>query len=307
MSRFSLTSKGTYPSARGCRRLHAQAPPLRSTFKAGAVAVVHAAAAGGNLPRTWSNPGGLVLTEVVAGKLWAAERPFVWNGIDVGGKMAVVRCANGGLWVHSPVALDAELEAELAAIGEVEHIVSPNFEHVKYAPQWIEAYPNAIAYACPGLQEVAPEIPYTASILSSGSSTPPDTWPSEIEACWLDYETNPFTSKPFFNEVVFFHRPTLTLLVTDAFWNYPQENVPAGTVFWKKGMDKVYLPFYRKLMVKGREAAFEAAMNKISSWPFERLLPCHGTVIECGARDAFEAHMLEGIPQAGHVEQTALT
>jgi len=252
------------------------------------------------LPSTWSNPKGEVLSEIVPGKLWAAQRAFVWNGIDVGGKMAVVRCEDGGLWVHSPVALDADLKAELAAIGDVAHIVSPNFEHVKYAPEWIKAFPDANAYGCPGLQADKPDIAYTATI----GSTIPETWPSEIEACFLDFESNPFTGKPFFNEVVFFHRLTKTFMVTDAFWNYPQDNVPASTVFWKKGMDKVYLPFYRKLMLKGKEEAFYRAMDTIREWPFERVLPCHGTVIETGARAAFEDHMLKGIPQDGQLGST---
>ena len=120
----------------------------------------------GPLPETWSNPRGLVLTEIVPGMVWAAERPFVWNGIDVGGRMAVVKMTDkvepsrtfppmveereddtiivrggnygwlpkteeGGLWVHSPVALDALLNTALAGIGDVQHVVSPNFEHVK--------------------------------------------------------------------------------------------------------------------------------------------------------------------------------
>jgi hypothetical protein len=38
----------------------------------------------------------------------------VWNGIDVGGKMAVVKLNDGSLWVHSPVELDTALAAELA-------------------------------------------------------------------------------------------------------------------------------------------------------------------------------------------------
>lgn len=32
---------------------------------------------------TWSNRGGQDLVQVT-GNVWCAERPFVWNGIDVG-------------------------------------------------------------------------------------------------------------------------------------------------------------------------------------------------------------------------------
>jgi len=39
-------------------------------------------------------------------------------------------------------------------------------------------------------------------------------------------------------KVVFFHRPTKSLITADLFWNYPTE-VPFGTRAWKWGMDKV--------------------------------------------------------------------
>lgn len=49
--------------------------------------------------------------------------------------MAVLRLSDGSLWVHSPVELDDDLAAALAELGEVKHIVSPNFEHTKFAQQ----------------------------------------------------------------------------------------------------------------------------------------------------------------------------
>jgi hypothetical protein len=54
-------------------------------------------------------------------ELWVAERPFTWNGIDVGGKMAVARLSDGSLWVHSPVGLDDALRSELA--GPQSHLI----------------------------------------------------------------------------------------------------------------------------------------------------------------------------------------
>ena len=47
--------------------------------------------------------------------------------------MAVVKLKNGELWVHSPIDLDEETKKEIDALGEVKHIVSPNYEHLKYA------------------------------------------------------------------------------------------------------------------------------------------------------------------------------
>ena len=45
------------------------------------------------LPRTWSNRWGLTITPIATG-MWAAERPFLWNGIDVGGRSVICRMAS---------------------------------------------------------------------------------------------------------------------------------------------------------------------------------------------------------------------
>ena len=183
--------------------------------------------------------------------MFACARPFVWNSIDVGGRMAVVKLANGDLWVHSPVELDARTRDAIDALGgKVAHVVSPNYEHVKYAKQWKLAYPDATLYGCPGLRTKKPDIPYDCEV----STVAPEAWLGEFEVAWFDSERAPVVDEPFFNEVVFFHKPTKSLMVTDVFWNYPSAtidgvDVPFGTKAWKFGMDKVYAPFYRRAMV----------------------------------------------------------
>lgn len=82
---------------------------------------------------------GRVLTQH-SEKVWAAERPFAWLGIDVNGRGAVIKLSDGSLWVHSPVNLDPELKAAVDALGTVKYIVTPNYEHNKFAPQ--------VSFAC---------------------------------------------------------------------------------------------------------------------------------------------------------------
>lgn len=139
---------------------------------------------------TFTNSDGEVLKQL-SNNVWAADRPFMWNGIDVGalqacpymtltcatedtcqsrlqfeilpmqscscaclylsarvaccmnmggtfnagGRMAVLRLSDGSIWVHSPVELDDALADALRELGDVKHIVSPNYEHTKYAQQ----------------------------------------------------------------------------------------------------------------------------------------------------------------------------
>ena len=52
-----------------------------------------------------------------------------------GGRMVVLRLSDGSIWVHSPVDVDDDLAAALAELGEVKHIVTPNYEHTKFAQQ----------------------------------------------------------------------------------------------------------------------------------------------------------------------------
>ncbi|CAK9071123.1 TBC1 domain family member 2A [Durusdinium trenchii] len=205
-------------------------------------------AAPGTYAKTWSNPSGAVLRCCVPGSLWAAERPFVWNSIDVGGKMAVIRLPSGALWVHSPVELDVHLRAQLAELGPVQHVVSPNFEHVKYAKQWKEAYPEATLWGSPGMIEKFPKIPYDREL----DIASPAAWQGDIEICFADCERIPLVGTPFFNEVIFYHVPSETLITTDIFWSYP-EAMPEGSKLWKFLMDKIYLPFYRRFMLKDEE------------------------------------------------------
>lgn len=53
-------------------------------------------------------------------------------------------------------------------------------------------------------------------------------------------------------QVVFVHKPSGTLIATDLIWNYPGSGTPKGTQAWKFGMDRVYLPFYKRFMIKDK-------------------------------------------------------
>lgn len=235
----------------------------------------------------WSNARGEVLTTLVEGQIWAAERAFMWNGIDVGGRCTILRLADGSLFVYSPVALDAALADALATIGEVRHVLAPNFEHVKYARQWANAYPSATLYGCPGLTAKFPAVP-VAKEVGVGN---PDSFLDEFAVTFLDFERNPFTQKPFFNEVVVVHRRTGTLMAADFFWNYPSSGMPLGTRAWKFGMDRVYLPFYKNLMVIDRDGYEVACRRLLHEIEWDALVPCHGRFLPAGGKQALQKHL----------------
>ena len=168
---------------------------------------------------TWSNPQGATLTQLKP-QVWWGERPFYpripgLRGVDVACKMAVVKLRDGTLWVHAPVALDDKTRAAVDALGPVRHVVTPNTEHLKWAKEWLDAYPDATGYACPGLMDARPDIGYDAEV---GRGDPPASWLDEFEVAWIEEERSPFKifgDKPFFSEVVFNHKQSGVLFVAD--------------------------------------------------------------------------------------------
>jgi hypothetical protein len=271
----------------------------------------------------FSNRKGLVLTPIAIANdkhcnVYAADRPFLWNNIDVMGRMAVVELPSSNnqdkpdLWIHSPVALDVPLQKAIDSIGTVKHIVSPNYEHVKYASQWKQAYPNAELWGCPGFVERMPDLDWSGEIpnhyrpagfqgaMAPSHALPSNFWDSSLmETLHVDMEINPFTGKPFFNECIFHHKPTGSLITTDFFWNYPASVIPneqygrndvwelAPTVnevpfmsrLWKFGMDKVYLPFFENLMVQDKTAYRQLVKHVVDEWDCEIVVPAHGDVL----------------------------
>lgn len=285
----------------------------------------------------WSNRVGTVLNPAAVPGVYEAGRPFIWNSIDVGCRMTVIQLQGTtredsdrpDLFIHSPVGLDDRLVGALEKLGDVKHVVSPNYEHVKYAYQWAERYPDANIWGCPGLAEREPNVRWTGEIPFGtrppgypcvvGEGQPPvkpvgpngeEMWDwEEVQPLHVDCEVNPFTGKAFFNEVVFFHSPSKTLLCTDTYWNYPASGVtnsnydgvpgqdedfgvwelapevgkiPFGSRMWKVGMDKLFRPFYLNLMVKpDSKDRFRniAAYISGNGWDVHTIIPAHGDIV----------------------------
>ena len=215
--------------------------------------------------KTWSNPSGSVLDVVVADKVFACARPFIWNDIDVGGRMGIVKLAtDGSVWVHSPIELDERTRAAVDALGVVRHVVARTYERLMSARHGKDAHPGAALDACPGLKGERRDM---SCGVDREEGVRQGEWGYEFEMEWFECEATPVVGGAFFNEVVFHHKPSRALFVTDVFWNYPAQPVdgvaiPLGTKLWKALMDKVYLPIYLKVMVTNREK-FEKSARRV--------------------------------------------
>jgi uncharacterized protein DUF4336 len=210
--------------------------------------------------------------------LWVAETHFQNGPFEFGLRMSVVQLRDGGLVLHSPVALTPALRAELDALGPVRGVIAPSRAHHLFAGDYPAGYPDCLLFAAPGLPEKRPDLKFAALL----SDEAPPLWRAELEQ-------HVFRGAPFMNEVVFFHPATRTVLFTDLVFNLPRNagNWASRLFFRLVGADHRFGPhrLVRYLFIRDRAAARES-VQRILRWDFDRVGLTHGDVLESGGHEA---------------------
>lgn len=215
--------------------------------------------------------------------IWLAKGPTVTGamGFRFPTRMAVIRLPDdGGLWIWSPVEMTKDLRTAIDELGVVRHLVAPNSLHHMFLANWAKTYPDAKVHAAPGL-----------SAKTTGTSI----------HCTLDDDPNPawqetlgqvvIRGNKITSEVVFFHRPSATVLVTDFIQQLPQ----GWYTGWRALIARADLmtapvpsvPRKFRLATTDKTAA-RHAVRKILEWPADRLVFAHGSPIEVNARATLE-------------------
>jgi hypothetical protein len=213
--------------------------------------------------------------------LWVAEQPLKFMGLAVGARMTVVRLAEGALWVHSPLRLTPPLRQEVEALGPVRFLVAPNLYHHLFIGEWMAAYPQAQAYAAPGLSEKRKDLRFHAVLSEQG----PAEWNGQIDLV-------PWRGAPMMNEIVFFHRQSRTLILTDAAHNMGPEASPFTRFFFKTfgGYGRLSTSVIERFVNRNRAAA-RSTVDTILKWDIQRVILAHGHIVEQdGARAFREAY-----------------
>jgi hypothetical protein len=215
----------------------------------------------------------------LADDLWVATRSLPIFVGDIGARMTVVRLRDGSLLLHSPVALDDELRAELAALGPVHWLVGPSKVHHLFLAEYVRAYPDATLCAAPGLEEKRKDLSFDL-ILDDGT---PEEWRRDLA-------TEIFRGAPLMNEVVFFHPASRSLILTDLAFNVRPGPTNKAWVFHRLvGATGRFGPHrIARLGIRDRRAAWRS-VQRILEWEFDRVIVSHGEVLERGGHAAFAA------------------
>lgn len=201
--------------------------------------------------------------------VWVAHRPLRFWGVETGTRMTVVRLADGGLLVHSPVALDVATRAAVDALGPVTAVVAPSRFHHLFVRDWLGAYPDARAWACPGLETKRRDLAWRG-VLGDEAEGP---WRGELEqvffgARWLE------------NEVVFFHPKSGTLICADLLFNLAEHPSRltrlAALALGNRAPGATWL---ERVILRDRRAA-RAQVDRMLAWRPRRIALAHGALVE---------------------------
>lgn len=212
--------------------------------------------------------------------IWLADgaQPVAVAGFRYPTRMAIIRLADGGLFVWSPVALTEALRNAVAALGPVAHIVAPNTLHDLHIAAWKQAFPAARLHGLPALIKARKTIAFDAEI----ADAPAREWAESVDQVIV-------TGNLIATETVFFHKPSGTVLFTDLIQQFPK----GWFTGWRAVIARLDLmvtpqptvPRKFRAAFTNRRAA-RAALRRILAWPCRKLVMAHGTPVEAEGRAA---------------------
>ena len=219
--------------------------------------------------------------------IWVVDGPDARDmGLLFTTRMTIVRLSNDTVWVESPVSLPAEILDQIREIGPVEYVVASTQRHIWRLNAWHDLFPNAQLWAPVGARLALGDL--SAPIHDVYIDTPPLGWAQDIDQL-------AFKGSSLLKEVMFFHKPSHTLIVGDLVQANPMlKGRPFRNVIFKLmgaaypnggvGLD-LRLSFRDKALAR-------QSMERMMSWDFDRLIIAHGPCVESKAksflRDAFK-------------------
>jgi hypothetical protein len=89
-------------------------------------------------------------------RLWFVGRRALKLPVGLGRlpcRITIIRLADGALFLHSPIRLDAPIRMALEELGPIRVIVAPSKAHHLFVADYVKAYPDARLHGAPGLAE----------------------------------------------------------------------------------------------------------------------------------------------------------
>lgn len=210
--------------------------------------------------------------------IWLVDGPVIkLYAIPFPTRMTVIRLANGDLFLHSPIEYSEELAAELQTHGKIKHLVSPNWIHYAYIQQWADACNGTIAWASPNVRKRAAQQKIHVVFDRDLADTPAPEWQAEIDQIIA-------RGSKIHQEVVFFHKASRVLILTDLIENMHREKMP----LWLRPFARMAgilapngkMPLDMWLSFSKGRKQLAAALQQMLDWNPKTVVLAHGDILQ---------------------------
>ena len=220
-----------------------------------------------------------MILQEFAPRVYTVEVPFHPLGLHVGNRMTCIQLSDQSFWVHSAISPHQDLVDHIHKLAPVNYVVAPNLFHHVHLSNFKEHFPEAQFFATQGLRKKREGFDFSGDIAEKMP------YSDEIEAVFLE-------GMPKFNEWVFFHRASKTLILTDMLMNFHNSKGWKTKLFayFNRCLNKLHFTWLFFLLISDRNA-FQNSVEKILKWDFERIVLSHGDCVDQNAK----AQFIEGL------------
>ncbi|POW02821.1 hypothetical protein PSHT_11943 [Puccinia striiformis] len=233
----------------------------------------------------------LVIREIVKGTILTFSKPFKRMGIvPIGGRSTAIKLSDSSVWLLASTPLTDETRQQIDQLGPVKSahqsphhstnkipnlcnlnsnrfIAVADMEHTGFITQYTDAYPEAKVY---GPEGVAKKLGINVHEWTSDKNHNPMEYDTqvlkdEIKAEYFDGFIN--------KDIAFLHVPELASNFTSWFGTLSPDS-------------KIHQRFVYNLAATNKTSMAHSAY-KVDQWDFDRIIPCHGDVIDTGGKEAW--------------------
>lgn len=214
------------------------------------------------------------MIEDVAANIWILEgEPVNFYGFCYPTRAVVVRFEDDRLWVWSPIKLTPTLRADVARLGTVAYLVSPNKIHHLFLKEWADAFPEATLSGPKSTIKKRSDLAFTGTL----NDRVPEAWSKELDQVW-------FNGSIAMDEVVFFHRASRTVILADLSENFSDDFLKENWSGWKRCLANLwgivegrgFAPLEWRLSFLKKRAT-RAARDRVLAWNPDNVIMAHGT------------------------------
>ncbi|CAH7677057.1 hypothetical protein PPACK8108_LOCUS13654, partial [Phakopsora pachyrhizi] len=229
------------------------------------------------------------IREVVSKRILTFSKPFSRFGVlPIGGRSTAIKLSDSSVWLLASTPLSDETKDSLNDFGPVKYVALADIEHTSFAKEYRLAYPEAKFFGPEGVSE---KLGFKVFEWKADGQNPmkthaSDTLGSEIKAEYFGGFRN--------KDIAFLHVPTKTLVQADLVFNLPGNEQYSKSNSSPTNFLSYFISFHpdsffhKNLLYRLAERKSMAkSATVVDQWDFDRIIPCHGDVIETGGKSAW--------------------